>query len=36
MKFKFKSQQYQADAADAVADVFEGSPIRARRSICAT
>ncbi len=26
MKFKFKSQQYQADAADAVADVFEGQP----------
>ena len=26
MKFKFKSQQYQADAADAVASVFEGQP----------
>ena len=26
MKFKFKSQQYQADAADAVADVVEGQP----------
>lgn len=26
MKFKFKAQQYQADAADAVASVFEGQP----------
>ena len=26
MKFKFKSQRYQADAADAVCDVFEGQP----------
>lgn len=26
MKFKFKVQQYQTDAADAVASVFEGQP----------
>ncbi len=26
MKFKFKIQQYQVDAADAVCDVFEGQP----------
>ena len=26
MKFKFKVQQYQTDAADAVCDVFEGQP----------
>ncbi len=26
MKFKFKAQQYQTDAADAVAAVFEGQP----------
>ena len=26
MKFKFKVQQYQSDAADAVCDVFEGQP----------
>ena len=26
MKFKFKVQQYQTDAADAVTSVFEGQP----------
>lgn len=26
MRFKFKKQQYQADAAKAVCDVFEGQP----------
>lgn len=26
MKFKFKIQQYQTDAVDAIADVFEGQP----------
>ena len=26
MKFKFKVQQYQSDAVDAVCDVFEGQP----------
>lgn len=26
MQFKFKVQQYQTDAADAVCDVFEGQP----------
>ena len=35
MKFKFKVQQYQTDAADAVTSVFEGQPNQGAPSTCA-
>ena len=30
MKFKFKIQQYQTDAVNAIADVFVGQPYRSQ------
>lgn len=34
MKFSFKIQQYQTDAVDAVARVFQGQPYNAGVSYC--